>query len=490
MSAYVLAIDQGTTNTKVVLVNWAGAIVAKASRPVAIRFPKPGWVEQDADELWRSVMDAASECLERSGGVNPDAIGVSNQRESVVVWERTTGRPVGPCITWQCRRTAPFCDELRACGAANFVMERCGLAIDPLFSASKARWLLDHAPDGIRRAADGELCIGTVDSWLAWNLTSGKVHASDLTNASRTQLLGLTALEWDEELLAWFGIPRAALPQVYPSSHVTGEATGPAGKTAPLAALVGDSHAALFGHAIFAPGPVKATYGTGTSLMAVTSGRAITANGLSCTIAWAAGGVMRYALEGNISATGGAVEWMGEFLGLASPSEDVARMAAGASDTGGVYLVPAFVGLGAPYWNSSARGLFTGLTRGTTAAHAARAALEAIAYQVRDVFDAMERDMEQPLPSLLADGGASRNDWLMQFQADILGRPVVRSEAADVSAIGAAWLAGLAIGVWRSLEELAALPREERRFEPRMADGERARLYDGWKEAVDRAVRK
>jgi glycerol kinase len=443
-------------------------------------------VEQDADELWRSVVEAAGECLERAGGVNPDAIGISNQRESVVVWERTTGRPVGPCISWQCRRTALFCEELRACGAANLVIERCGLAIDPLFSASKARWLLEHAPDGMRRAADGELCIGTVDSWLAWNLTGGKVYASDLTNASRTQLLGLTALEWDEELLAWFGIPRAALPQVYPSSHLYGETSD----GVKIGALVGDSHGALFGHAIFAPGPVKATYGTGTSLMTVTEGRATTANALSCTIGWAAAGVMRCALEGNISVTGGAVQWMGEFLGLANPAEDVARLAAGASDTGGVYLVPAFVGLGAPYWDSSARGLFSGLTRGTTAAHAARAAVEAIAYQVRDVFDAMERDLQHPLPSLLADGGASRNDWLMQFQADVLGRPVVRSEVADVSAIGAAWLAGLAVGVWGSLEELAALPREERRFEPRIGDGERARLYDGWKEAVDRAVRK
>jgi glycerol kinase len=473
----VLAIDQGTTNTKALFIDRSGAILASASRPVGIRYPAPGWVEQDARELWRSVQEASAECLARAGAVKPAAIGISNQRESVTVWDRATGEPVGPCITWQCRRTATFCAELQRRGAAEFVSERSGLTLDPLFSASKARWLLD-------RASAGDLCIGTVDSWLLWNLTGGAVHATDLTNASRTQLLNLAEAAWDDELLRCFGIPRAALPAVHASSHLYGETAD----GVPIAALIGDSHAALFGHAIFDAGPVKATYGTGSSLMTIAEGQARTANGLSRTIGWSAAGATRYALEGNISNTGGAVQWVGDFLGLANPAEDAAQLAATVADSGGVYLVPAFVGLGAPHWDASARGILTGLTRGTTAGHAARAAVEAIGFQVRDVFEAMVRDLGHELPSLLADGGASRNESLMQFQADILGRPVVRSESADVSAIGAAWLAGLAVGFWKSLDELAALPRATRRFEPRMQDTERAHRYDGWREAVGRAL--
>jgi glycerol kinase len=475
--ASVLAIDQGTTNTKALLIDRSGAILASASRPVAIRYPEPGWVEQDACDLWRSVQEASAECLASAGDVRPAAIGISNQRESVVAWDRASGKPAGPCITWQCRRTAPFCSELRQRGAAEFISERSGLTLDPLFSASKARWLLDRAP------AD-DLCIGTVDSWILWNLTGGKAHSTDLTNASRTQLLGLAARTWDDELLRWFGIPRAALPEIHASSHVFGETAD----GIPIGALIGDSHAALFGHAMFDPGPVKATYGTGSSLMTITEQDARTTNGLSRTIGWSAVGVTRYALEGNISNTGGAVQWMGDFLGLANPSDDAARLAEAAGDSGGVYLVPAFVGLGAPYWDPSARGILTGITRGTTAAQAARAAVESIGFQVRDVFSAMERDLGRELPALLADGGASRNESLMQFQADILGRPVVRSESTDLSAIGAAWLAGLAVGVWKSLEELACLPHPTRRFEPHMQDTERTRRYDGWREAVGRAL--
>jgi glycerol kinase len=473
--AGVLAIDQGTTNTKALLINRAGEIVASASRPVAIRYPEPGWVEQDALDLWRSVQEASAECLARAGGVKPAAIGISNQRESVVVWDRATGAPVGPCITWQCRRTAPFCAELRKRGAEELVRERSGLTLDPLFSASKARWLIERAP-----ARD--LCIGTVDSWILWNLTGGKVHACDVTNASRTQLLGLANRAWDDELLKLFGIPRTSLPNVQASSHVYGETAD----GTPIGALIGDSHAALFGHAVFDAGPVKATYGTGSSLMTIAGCDAVSSNGLSRTIGWSAAEITRYALEGNISVTGGAVQWVGDFLGLANPADDAARLAETALDSGGVYLVPAFVGLGAPYWDPSARGILAGLTRGSTAAHAARAAVESIGFQVRDVFEAMERDLGRELPSLLADGGASRNEWLMQFQADILGRPVVRSETADVSAMGAAWLAGLAVGVWGTLEELAALPRARRCFEPRMPNTERVRRYDGWREAVGR----
>lgn len=487
MSArHVLAIDQGTTNTKTILVDSDGRIVASASRPVAIRFPRPAWVEQDARALWRSVVDAAAECLAKAGDVRPEAIGISNQRESVVAWDRRTGEPVGPCVVWQCRRTAPFCDALREAGHAELLQRRTGLAIDPLFSASKARWLLNQTPDGIGRAANGELAVGTVDSWLLWNLTGGTVHATDLTNASRTQLMDLRKLRWDPELMAIFGIPAAALPTLRPSSWRYGESVPRGGLPAgiPVCALAGDSHAALFGHAIFSPGAVKATYGTGSSLMTATAEPLESTGGLSATVGWSRAEQTMYALEGNITVTGGAVQWLGEFLRLPDAAADVAALASTVADTDGVYMVPAFAGLGAPHWNAGARGLIAGLTRGTTAAHVARATVESIAYQVRDVFDAMEHDCEHSLPVLLADGGASRNDFLMQFQADILNRPVERSASSDVSAMGAAWLAGLAAGVWGSLEELAALPRSERRFEPKMSETERARRYDGWLEVI------
>lgn len=487
----ILALDQGTTNTKALLLDREGRIVQAASRPVAIRFPRPGWVEQDARELWRSVMEAAGECLARAGGGAPVAIGIANQRESVLVWDKHSSEPLGPCITWQCRRTSEFCARLRAEGRAGWLAERTGLPIDPLFSASKARWLLDQIPDGARRAAAGELAIGTVDSWMLWNLTGGARHACDYTNASRTQLFNIHRLAWDAELLDLFGIPCAALPEPRPSSAIFGETAAglgalPAG--VPIAALAGDSHAALFGHAIFAPGAVKATYGTGSSLMCVTPAPVLSAHGIAATIAWSAAGQTRYALEGNIAATGAAVEWLGEFLGLEARAEDVAKLAASVKDSAGVYLVPAFAGLGAPHWNDRARGVLAGLTRGTTAAHAARAAIEAVAYQVRDVFDAMEHDAGVALPQLLADGGATKNALLMQFQADILGRPVAASAAAEVSALGAAWLAGLATGFWKSLDELRALPRQERRFEPRMSPDRREKLYAGWREAVARAA--
>jgi glycerol kinase len=490
-SGLILAIDQGTTNTKALLMDRDGRAIHQASRPVAIRFPQPGWVEQDARELWHSVAEAAGTCLERAGGVTPIAIGISNQRESVLVWDRRSGEPLGPCITWQCRRTSEFCARLRAEGRASFLAERTGLPIDPLFSASKARWLLDQTPHGSKRAADGELAVGTVDSWLLWNLTGGARHACDYTNASRTQLFNIHQLAWNAELLDLFGIPCASLPQPLPSSSIFGETAAglthlPAG--VPIAAMAGDSHAALFGHAIFTPGAVKATYGTGSSLMCVTESPVLSAHGIAATVAWSAVGQTRYALEGNIAATGAAVDWLGEFLGLEARAEDVAKLAESVPDSAGVYLVPAFAGLGAPHWNDRARGVLTGLTRGATAAHAARAAIECIAYQVRDVFDAMERDAGAGLPQLLADGGATRNDLLMQFQADILGRPVAASAAAEVSALGAAWLAGLTAGVWKSLDELRALPRGERRFEPVMASARREELYAGWREAVTRAA--
>jgi len=489
MPRRVLAIDQGTTNTKALLLGEGGEILSSASRPVPIRYPQPGWVEQDAMELWRSVQDAAADCLAKAGCAAPDVIGISNQRESVIAWDRRNGTPVGPCISWQCRRTAPFCAELRRNGHDPMLIRRTGLAIDPVCSASKMRWLLERTPDGFRRASNGEIALGTVDSWLLWNLTGGAVHACDLTNASRTQLLNLEGLQWDKKLLGLFGIPEAALPSLHESGHCYGEtapSTGIPGGI-PVSALAGDSHAALFGHAIFSPGAVKATYGTGSSLMTITREPAWV-DGLSTTVAWACGGATKYAVEGNIFATGGAVQWIGDFLGLADPARDAAQLAATVPDNGGVYLVPAFAGLGAPHWNDAARGSLGGLTRGSTPAHAARAALEAIAFQICDVSQAMEAAANQRIPALLADGGGTRNDLLMQFQADILDRPVVRSCSADVSAIGAAWLAGLAAGIWESLDALSALPRHEQRFEPAMPETERERLLSGWREAIWRAT--
>ena len=485
----ILAIDQGTTNSKALLVSRAGQVLATASRPAGIAFPQPGWVEQDGLELWRSVAGAVDDCLAQAEGAEIVAIGVSNQRESALVWDRRTGLAAGPCITWQCRRTAPFCTSLAGTPAEVLVRSRSGLTIDPLFSASKIRWLLDHFGDTDRRAKAGELCAGTVDSWILWNLTGGASWATDASNASRTQLLNLERVAWDLELLATFGIPAAVLPEVRSSSEIFGLSVEcgrlPAG--IPVASLIGDSHAALFGHAAFAPGTVKATYGTGSSLMTRVERPIPSAHGLSTTIAWAEGGRASYALEGNITNTGAAVEWLAELFSLDDGAAGAAQLAASVDDSAGVYLVPAFAGLGAPHWDSGARGVICGLTRGTTLAHLSKATVDSIAYQVRDVFEALRQDSGAPLTELMTDGGASRNDRLMQFQADILGCPVVRSSSTDLSAIGAAWLAGLAVGFWRSHEELVALPHPTDRFEPAMPAAMREDLIAGWQNALAKA---
>ena len=490
-SGNILAIDQGTTNTKVLLVDPGGTVLAQAARPLTQRYPQPAWVEQDAGAIRQSVYEALDECLASVADPRLAAIAITNQRESVTAWERASGRPLGPVIVWQCRRTADFCADLRARGLAPFLAERTGLAIDPLFSAGKMRWLLDHIPDGHARAARGELCLGTMDSWVLWNLTGGAVHACDLTNASRTQLLDIHTRAWSDELLELFGVPRAALPDVRPSSADFGTSVAlgrlPAG--VPVAALIGDSHAALFGQAGFVPGTVKATYGTGSSLMTPTPTPVLSQHGLSTTIAWARDRErVTYALEGNISVSGAAVQWLGDFLGLVPPAEAVAKLAAGVDSANGLYLVPAFVGLGAPHWNDAARGVISGLTLGATPAHLARAALEAIAYQVRDVFDVMQSEAGTELKVLLADGGASRNDLLMQFQADIIGLPVSRSASTDISPLGAAYLAGLATGLWATLAEVEHLPRRRDVFTPRLAADQRAGLYAGWRTAVARAT--
>jgi len=379
---------------------------------------------------------------------------------------------------------------LKERGLESFLHERTGLTIDPMFSGSKMRWLLDNIPEGQRRAEKGEVCLGTVDSWLLWNLSSGSTFACDYTNASRTQLFNLHNLDWDIEILKIFDIPLAALPAVAPSSSFLGESIKmgnlPAG--IPIACLIGDSHAALFGHAKFKVGSVKATYGTGTSLMMPTDRPVLSKHGLSTTIAWGRPNKTTYALEGNIYVSGAVVQWLGRLLSMTDPAQEIETMAAKIQDSEGVYLVPAFVGLGAPYWNTEARGLITGLTMDSSATHLARAALESIAYQVRDIFDLMEMEVGSPLNFLLADGGASRNNALMQFQADIIGKPVIRDLSANVSALGAAYLAGLAVGLWSSESEIENLLRPQESFEPRISEDDRSRLYAGWKQAVKRTI--
>jgi glycerol kinase len=484
----ILAIDQGTTNTKAILVDRHGSVVGQASRPMDIEYPQPGWVQQDTAAIWTAVRECIDEVLQQAGSPALAAIGISNQRESGVAWERHGGAPVGPAITWQCRRSAGICDRLRGAGRAHEIKDRTGLPLDPGFTAGKWRWLLDAAPHGAARAARGEIYLGTVDSWVLWNLTGGAVHATDASNASRTQLMDLAAVAWDPWLAEAFGVPLAALPQIRPTSAHFGQTVAmgalPAG--VPVASLVGDSHAALFGQAGFEPGAIKATYGTGSSLMMPTPTMLTSDAGLAATVAWGLD-TTTYALEGNINVTGAAVQWLADFIGLDGPAA-VAALAEGIESTDGVFLVPAFTGLGAPHWDDQARGLVSGLTRGSTLQQLARAAIESIAYQVRDVFEAMQASAGGALSVLMVDGGVTRNEQLMQFQADILGVPVQRNDTAELSAMGAAYLAGLATGVWASTDELSALPRAIVRFEPAMAATERVRLVDGWHEAVARTT--
>jgi glycerol kinase len=484
----ILAIDQGSTNSKAVVFDDQGLAVARGSRALSTQFPQAGWVEQDPLEIWSSVVAAVQASLD---GIDPAeivAVGVSNQRESAIVWDRASGEPMGPCVTWQCRRTSPLCDELRRAGQGPLLEAITGLAIDPLFSASKMRWLLDAIPNGAARAAAGELCVGTVDSWLIWKLTNGAVHATDASNASRTQLLDIVTGAWSAALLDLFDIPAAALPEIRASNaHFGAVATPELSIRAPITGVAGDSHAAMFGHAAFQPGVVKATFGTGSSLMSLAPGGARDATGgLSTTVAWRLGDALTTAFEGNIASTGATLEWVGLLFGAKDDAgAAAAELASQTPDSAGVFIVPAFAGLGAPHWDDQARGLICGLTRGNTQAHIARAALESIAFQVADVFDAMEAASGTRLAELRADGGASRNDTLMQFQADILGRPVVRDRSLDLSARGVACLAGLGIGQW-DLAAVSALPREVDRFEPRAAPEKTKALRAAWRTAIER----
>lgn len=491
----ILAIDQGTTNTKAILVSADGAIRAEGSVRMSLTFPAPGWVESDGLVIWDSVRAATERCLEQARDASVVAVAVTNQRESVLIWDRQTGKPLGPCISWQCRRTAGYCDALSDQGHESGVRELTGLGLDPLFSASKARWLLDHIEDGDARGRRGELCVGTVDSWIVWNLTAGDSFVTDLTNASRTLLLDLDQGRWHEGLLDLFGIPIEALPRVRGSSGQLGmtHAVGPIPAGLPIAAMVGDSHAALFGHGAPPPGTVKVTYGTGSSVMTPLEQR-VPADGLSETIAWSVeqcgGGAdpsIVYALEGNITATGATLEWLTMLLGLEGRENELERLAASTPDPGGVYLVPAFAGLGAPHWDPDARGLLCGLTRGTTPAQVALAGFESIAYQVRDVVEVLRSSAPTAPSMLIADGGAMQSNLLAQIQADVVRLPVMRSRSGNVAALGAAYLAGLAVGIWDSLDDIQHLPKAFDLFEP--GDGAEARDhgYLGWRAALARA---
>ncbi|WDR06018.1 FGGY family carbohydrate kinase [Devosia rhodophyticola] len=449
-SELILAIDQGTTNTKALLVSQTGKVLHQASVPNQVSYPRPGWAEQSALDLVAGVKSVIATVFDLAGSDHVIAgVAISNQRESIIVWDASTGEPIGPCIIWQCRRSADRCDALRAAGHADLIEDRTGLALDPLFPAAKIAWLLDSVPGARVRAEQGELRAGTVDSWLLWTLTDGAVHATDHSNASRTQLFNTATLEWDAELCALFDVPQRILPQVkFSDAHFGDIAAGvtalPAGT--PVLAMIGDSHAALFGHGVRAPGTVKATYGTGTSLMTLTKQRVRSRHGMSSTIAWSQSCVVHHALEGNISVSGQAASFMAGLLG----GKDAAALSALAQtvpDSGGVTFVPALVGLGAPHWRADARGAIVGMSLGTKPAHLARAAIEAIAFQVADVHAAMEQDIGVPLGELRADGGASRNAELMQFQSDILECPVVTASAPEVSAIGAAALAYSGLGI-------------------------------------------
>lgn len=479
----VLAVDQGTTNTKALLVTPDGRIVATASLPMTVDYPEPGWAEQSASEIWRSVATVIEEAARAAEAGAIAALAISNQRESVVVWDAASGEPLAPCVIWQCRRTSAVCDRLIADGHGPLVEARTGLGINPLFPATKIAWLLDRIPNGRARAEAGEIKAGTIDSWLLYKLTGGKAHATDHSNASRTLLFDTETLAWSEELSALFEVPLAMMGEVRASDSRFGETA--AGATSlpagiPIHALVGDSHGALFGHGVRRPGVVKATYGTGTSLMTLVPRRVGSRHGLSGTIAWSLGHEVRHALEGNISVSGQTAAFMAGLVGARSAAA-LGELALTVPDSHGVVFVPALVGLGAPYWRNDVRGEISGLTLGTTPAHLARAAIEAIAFQVADVLAAMEADIGAPLSALSADGGASRNEFLMRFQADIIGKPVERSKAAEVSALGAAAIAFHGLG----LGDRAANGEIDATFEPTMNPSDRKAHLDRWHAAVD-----
>lgn len=492
-TGYVLALDQGTTGTTVLVLDHDGLVRGRAYAEFTQHYPRPGWVEHDATEIWTVCLGVAEAALADAGirAAEVAALGITNQRETTLLWDRASGEPVGRAIVWQDRRTTGIVDDLRARGAEDMVRAKTGLVLDPYFSGTKVRWLLDNTPGLRERAERGEILFGTVDSWLLWNLTNGKVHATDQTNASRTLLYDIHALRWDPEMLDLLAVPEAMLPQVHPSAHAYGHTEPDAflGASVPIAGIAGDQHAALFGQACYGRGDVKGTYGTGSFILMNTGAEAVESRaGLLTTLAWGLEGESpTYALEGSIFVTGAAVQWLRDGLGIIQRAGDTEALARSVGGNEGVYFVPALAGLGAPHWDPYARGTLLGLTRGSGPAHIARAALESIAYQTRDVLEVMRRDSGVSVPELRADGGAVANGFLMQFQADILGAPVAVPEVAETTALGAASLAGLATGYWGGPGELAERWRLGARYEPRMGETERESLYARWLEAVERA---
>lgn len=484
---YLLALDEGTTSARTALYDERGNRLAMKSVPFPAYYPQPGWVEQDPDDIWRAQLESAQSVV--AGARGPIvAIGITNQRETTIVWDRATGEPVAPAIVWQCRRTADFCRELGRTHT-DLIRRKTGLVVDAYFSGSKVKWILDHVRDARSRAENGDLLFGTVDTWLIWKLTNGSAHVTDISNASRTMLMDLATGEWDDELLGLFGIPRSMMPRIVGSSEVVGMASPDhLGAEIPIAGIAGDQQAALAGQVCFSPGLCKNTYGTGCFALLHTGAEVPESrNRLLATRAAAPHGGKGFAIEGSIFVAGAAVQWLRDRMRLiatAAESEDVAQSV---ESTGGVYLVPAFVGLGAPHWDSSARGTITGMTLGTTREHVVRAALESIAYQTRELVEAMQADTGEQVKELRVDGGASANNFLMQFQADILGRPIVRPYDVETTALGAAYLAGLATGVWKSTMELESLWVKDRVFEPRMSADQRESLFAGWNHAVRQA---
>ena len=484
---YILAFDAGTTSSRAIVFDHAGSIKAVAQKEFKQHFPQPGWVEHDANEIWATQSGVVTEAISKAGIEPKDVagIGITNQRETVVVWNRKTGEPVGRAIVWQDRRTAGFCDQMKRDGLEGTIQKKTGLVIDAYFSGSKLRWILDNVKGARADAEKGDLAFGTVDSWLIWKLTGGKVHVTDPSNASRTMLFNIHTGDWDDELLKILNVPRSVLPRVAKSSEVYGESEH---FDIPIAGIGGDQQAALFGQACHKPGMVKNTYGTGCFMLMNTGHDAmLSKNNLLTTVAWKVGDKLEYALEGSIFIAGAVVQWLRDGLGIIKHSADVEKLAASVPDNGGVFLVPAFAGLGAPHWDQYARGSISGLTRGSTAGHIARAALEGIAFQVADVLSAMEADSKIKLKELRVDGGACANNLLMQFQADLLGVPVVRPAIQETTALGAAYLAGLAVGFWRNEAEIAKQWKVDHTFEPAMKNDKREKLRASWNKALERA---
>ena len=489
---YMVALDQGTTSSRAIVLDHNANVVSVSQREFTQHYPQAGWVEHDPMEIWGTQSAVLVEVLAKAGITSDQVagIGITNQRETTIVWEKETGKPVYNAIVWQCRRTAPICEDLKAQGLEEYIRHNTGLVVDPYFSGTKVKWILDHVEGARERAKRGELLFGTVDTWLVWKMTQGRVHVTDYTNASRTMLFNIHTLDWDSKMLEVLDIPREMLPQVRPSSEVYGQTNigGKGGTRIPIAGIAGDQQAALFGQMCVQPGMAKNTYGTGCFLLMNTGKEAVRSrHGLLTTLACGPKGEPNYALEGAVFIGGASIQWLRDELRLLGDSFDSEYFASKVKDSNGVYVVPAFTGLGAPYWDPYARGAIFGLTRGANRDHLIRATLESVAYQTRDVLDAMQADSGTPLKALRVDGGAVQNNFLMQFQSDILGTTVERPVVREVTALGVAYLAGLAIGFWKDLDELQCKAAIDRVFEPGMSEGERARLYKGWQKAVSRA---